>query len=116
MLANTSINDSDTNGGNLELEVYVNDTLITPNVILPGNTSNITTFDRSLGNLVAGDIVYVAVGPNADHSSDGFGAFDFTIQAEGDLITAAPEPSSALLLGLGMVGLSVARRRKAAKA
>ena len=113
-LTNTSINDSDTNGGNLSLEVYVNNTLVPPSVLLPGNTSTITTFDRSLGNLSVGDTVYVAVGPNLDHGSDGFGAFDFTIQVDADLVPA-PEPSTALLLGAGLLGLSIVRRRKAAR-
>jgi fibronectin-binding autotransporter adhesin len=113
-LTATSINDADLGGGTLSLHVYVNNTLIGPAQVLPGNTTAVTTFDRTLGNLVVGDTVYVAVGPNGSHGNDAFGMFDFTIQLDGH-IPAAPEPSTALLLGLGLVGLSTARRDKATR-
>jgi hypothetical protein len=112
-LTNTSINDGDRNGGNLDLRVYVNDTLIGSGITLPGNTSSITTFDRPLGNLSVGDTVYVTIGPAGDHSSDSFSAFDFTIQV--NAIMPAPEPSTALLLGGGMLGLAMVRRRRKAR-
>lgn len=55
-------------GGNTaDYRVYVNDTLVynpTP--------SNIFTTRQSIGNLVPGDTVYVAVGPNVNDGSDGY--------------------------------------------
>lgn len=113
-LVNTSINDSDLGGSNLDLRVYVNNILKGSAVNLPGNTASVTTFNRSLGNLVVGDTVFVAVGPAGNHGNDAFGMFDFTIQFEG--ILPAPEPSTGLLLGAGVLGLSIVRRRRADRA
>jgi hypothetical protein len=110
-LTNTKINDTDLGGTTLDLRVYVNNLLKGSAVTLPGTTATISTFNRSLGNLVVGDTIFVAVGPAGSHNNDSFGSFDFTIQFEG--ILPAPEPSTGLLLGAGMLGLSIARRRKA---
>lgn len=54
------------NGGVVEL--YVNDTLIQQSTYGPVTTS----FNSVVGNLVAGDTVYVAVGPNGSDGCDGF--------------------------------------------
>lgn len=110
-LTNTSINDNDLGGTTLDLRVYVNNLLQGSAVTLPGNTATASTFNRALGDLVVGDTIFVAVGPDVSHNNDSFGMFDFTIQFEG--ILPAPEPSTGLLLGAGMLGLSIVRRRKA---
>lgn len=107
-LTSTSISRAATDGGTLSLHVYVNNTLIGPAAVIAGTA--VTSFNRTLGNLVVGDTVYVAVGPNGTHNNDSFG-FDFSIQLDGHL--PAPEPSTAMLLGAGMLGLSMVRRRGA---
>jgi fibronectin-binding autotransporter adhesin len=112
-LVNSSINDTDLGGTALDLRVYVNNLLKGSAVTLPGNTASVSTFNRALGNLVVGDTIFVAVGPAGNHGNDSFGMFDFTIQFEG--ILPAPEPSTGLLLGAGMLGLSIMRRRRAAR-
>ena len=62
-IANSSISTLYTGGNGVELRVYVNDTLKTEFVQVAGATAS--SFDLSLGTLKAGDVVYVAVGPNA---------------------------------------------------
>ncbi len=63
----------------LSVRVFVNGTQVggTQTVTTDGATLN---FDRALGELNAGDTVYVVVGAAANQNYDGFRAFDFTIQ------------------------------------
>lgn len=97
-------------GGSISLQVFVNDLQIgATDIVSPSTTLN---FARALGNLGVGDDIYVIVGPNGDHSNDGFTNFDFTIQFDAEALPPAPEPSTALMLGAGMLGLSIMRRRR----
>jgi hypothetical protein len=63
-------------------------------------------FDTSIGTLNAGDTIFVAVGPNGQDGADSFD-IDYSIRFQ------IPEPSSLMLLGLGMVLLIQRRRIKA---
>jgi uncharacterized protein (TIGR03382 family) len=65
-------------------------------------------FDVLLGDLNAGDTIYLAVGPNGNAGSDSF-AWDFTITR----FDAVPEPATAMLgvLALAAVASSTRRRR-----
>lgn len=93
-----------TSGANgVDLDIYVNDTLI--GALSKNGFQDLTasSFDGSLGTLSAGDTVYVTIGNNGNDAFDA-SVIDF------QLVTI-PEPSSALLGGLGV--LALLRRRRA---
>ncbi len=54
----------------LDLRVYVNDTLIVQQAVESGGAS--VSFDSPLGQLLAGDRIYVAAGPSARDGCDAF--------------------------------------------
>jgi hypothetical protein len=56
--------------GDVNLRVYVNESVVDPEIICGSKTP--VRFDRSLGNLEAGDSLYVAVGPNGMDRNDAF--------------------------------------------
>jgi hypothetical protein len=62
------------------------------------------TFNGFLGNLSAGDKIYVAVGSKGDDLFDSF-------QLRYDIV-AVPEPSSAILVGIGLLMLSGSSERR----
>jgi hypothetical protein len=65
------------------------------------------SFNTSLGYLTPGQRIYVAVGPGATATNDGFGSFDFTITKVA--LNAVPEPAALSLLALP--ALALLRRR-----
>ncbi|MEC5129680.1 autotransporter-associated beta strand repeat-containing protein [Verrucomicrobiales bacterium BCK34] len=67
---NSSFND----GG--RVDIFVNDTLINSVMVKPGGSVD---FDTALGDLVAGDTIYIGAGTNGNAGSDGFN-WDFSIQ------------------------------------
>jgi len=75
-----------------------------------GDTSGTATLDQAISNLDVTGINTLVVGFRFDHN----GSSDFievtNIQVDG--VTAVPEPSSFLLMLLGMAGLTWLRRRK----
>lgn len=77
-ITNSLISDANVNCGDAsEVFVYVNNTLIGR---FPYGRAGSTSFDVSLGNLLAGDKIYIAVSPkDANDSCDGF-EWDFSIQ------------------------------------
>ena len=93
-----------TSGANgVDLDIYVNDTLI--GALSKDGFQSLTAsnFNGSLGNLSVGDTVYVTIGNNGN---DSFDASVVNFQLE-----SIPEPSSALLGGFGV--LALLRRRRA---
>ena len=82
-ILNSKAADATAPGGNQELRVYVNNTLINSYTVLSGNT--IVFFDGSLGNLNIGDKIYVALGPDGDDTDDGV-LWDFSITLNGTVI------------------------------
>ncbi len=102
------INSIDTagNGGLIYIHVNNNAPLYFRD-FLP-NAQN-TTFDFLLGQLNAGDTIYVGVGPNAVDGNDNFN-WDFSIARISAIV---PEPASAPLLLLAASGLLARRRRLA---
>lgn len=81
----------------LDMSIYVNDLLVRE-----FGSFREETFSESLGNLLPGDKVYIAVGPDTSDGGDSF-FLDFAISQ------SVPEPSSLLLLGCG--GLALLFRR-----
>jgi hypothetical protein len=96
------VNFGNTNGNGIDLDVYVNDTLIAARSIDGFNSFTATDFDGSLGTLSVGDTVYVTVGHNGNSGNDAF-VIDYSLEV-------VPEPGSLALLGLG--GLIMLRRRR----
>lgn len=64
--------------GTLNVRVYVNDTLKVSKIQTGYGTATNISFDAALGNLSAGDTVYVALSPDGNDGSDGF-QWDFTL-------------------------------------
>jgi len=50
---------------------------------------------------------------NGNHSWEGFGFDDFTIGTENQVVNSTPEPSTLLLVGLGLIGLIKFRKKSA---
>ncbi|MDF1741968.1 MAG: autotransporter-associated beta strand repeat-containing protein, partial [Verrucomicrobiales bacterium] len=67
-------NDSPADGG--RVDIFVNNTLINSVMVKPGGNID---FDTALGDLVAGDTIYIASGTNGSAGSDSF-TWDFSIQ------------------------------------
>lgn len=97
----TTSTSSGANG--VDLDIYVNDTLI--GALSKNGFQSLTAsdFNGSLGDLVVGDTVYVTIGNNGNDSFDA-SVIDFQLES-------IPEPSAALFGGLGM--LALLRRRRA---
>jgi len=89
------------------ISVYLNDIFI-DSVEVPKSADGINPgsalFDFNIGNAAIGDTVYIAVGAGTGAGQDGLNSFGFQIDS-------IPEPSSALLLGLSGLTISLRRRR-----
>lgn len=95
---------TDGSGANgVDLDIYVNDTLI--GALSKNGFQSLTAsdFNGSLGDLVVGDTVYITIGNNGNDVNDA-SIIDFQL-------VSIPEPSAALLGGLGF--LALLRRRRA---
>jgi len=91
--------------GNANLRVYVGDTLKYEVTGIGGQTTT-KSFDGALGTLTAGQIVYVAVGPDSRDWNDYISPFNFK------LISTIPEPGMLILFTTGLVGLLAYAWRK----
>lgn len=69
--------DAASNG--VDIDIYVNDTLRSAFSLDGFNSLTATDFDGSLGNLTAGDTVYITVGDNNDPNNDS-GVIDFQLE------------------------------------
>lgn len=92
-----------TSSNGVDLDIYVNDTLISSLSKNGFNSLTASDFNGSLGDLVVGDTVYVTIGNNGNDAFDA-SVIDFQLES-------IPEPSAALFGGLGM--LALLRRRRA---
>ena len=92
-----------TGANGVDLDVYVNDSLIGALSKNGFHSTTATNFDGSLGNLIVGDTVYITIGNNGNDVGDA-SIIDFQL-------VSVPEPSAALFGGLGM--LALLRRRRA---
>jgi hypothetical protein len=95
--------DTGSGANGVDLDIYVNDTLI--GALSKNGFQDLaaSSFDGSLGDLTVGDTVYVTIGNNGNDSFDA-SIIDFQL-------VSVPEPSAALLGGLGV--LVLLRRRRA---
>lgn len=87
----------------VDLDIYVNDTLMSAFSKDGFNSLTASDFNGGLGNLVVGDTVYVTIGIDENSNND---ASIINFQ-----LVSVPEPSATLLGGLGM--LALLRRRRA---
>jgi hypothetical protein len=95
--------DTGSGANGVDLDIYVNDTLMSSFSKDGFNDLTASDFDGSLGDLSVGDTVYVTIGNNGNDSFDA-SIIDFQL-------VSVPEPSAALLGGLGV--LVLLRRRRA---
>jgi hypothetical protein len=104
----------------LTLSVYVNNALIGKTLAVSTDGS-VLNFDRELGNLKIGDVIYVMVGAGANQNYDSFKDFNFTIQKYAQVaatmmasLWAVPEPTAAGQLA-AIAALTLCRRRRATR-
>jgi acetyl esterase/lipase len=84
-IINSSVQRPNLNGDGLELIIYTQSfTRVSPVVVGPGQT---ISFDRPLGNLEAGRVIYLAIGAGDSANFDGFN-LDFEIVREAGLKAA----------------------------
>jgi hypothetical protein len=100
-LALTS-NSGSSNGVVLFVNVNADAPLL--NTVVSGGSNYGGPTTINLGNLSIGDRIYVAVGPNGDHSYDG--------STLGFQINQVPEPATAVLMLIGVTGFAALRRRR----
>lgn len=75
-IANSSIRKISAAGDGLEITTYVDSTFKATVAAAPGVPAN---FNQSLGQLTAGEVIYVAVGPGPNNGNDGFENFAFDV-------------------------------------
>jgi VCBS repeat-containing protein len=102
-LTNAFVQGTDGASGGGRAIVYVNDTSKLDFTYGPGAAQSLNT---NLGNLNAGDTIYVAIGPNGNHNNDGF-ALDFSVQyVPTSSITAVSTSAQGVTPTIGAGGIS----------
>lgn len=107
-LVNGTIAGNDANGAGgasngWEIQIYVGNVQSGATVAVPWSLSA-TGFSQSLGTLNVGDTVYVAVGPGGSHLYDS--------ATVGFQLERVPEPGASGLVGVGLLAMSMAIRRR----
>jgi len=92
-----------TGANGVDLDIYVNDTLMGSFSKNGFNSLTSSNFDGSLGSLSVGDTIYITIGNNGNDVNDAT-VIDFQL-------VSVPEPSTVLLGGIGMLALLRFRRR-----
>ena len=88
-------------GNGNEVRVFVDPMSPLVNTVIPAGATG--SFDVFIGDLEAGDTIYVACGTNMNSGSDSF-AWDFSV-------VVTPEPATMLLLAPAVLALARRRRR-----
>lgn len=92
-----------------DVRTFVGDTEV-GSALLFDWSSSAATFSRLLGNMSAGETVYVALGPRDNHGFDE-AAFDFRLTSTPVEPAPVPEPASTAL-AIGLAAVFGARRRR----
>jgi hypothetical protein len=103
-ITNSLLTNADSSTDGVHVQVYLNNSAVPlVDASTAAGQGNTTIFDVGLGNLAAGDVIFVAVGPRNTQSSD-----TFSLRYQITATVGVPEPSSLALLAWGGIVLALA--------